>query len=214
MFSSPNQLDSLLRDCSSDLCPLFPHIDDNVLDDNYLPDEDDDVFHDGKSSGTNTLPDTATSEAILVSQNVHQSASTDMKLSLQGPLCELSASKFTDEDWLWTGDSPCSAFKTDDWYFKSQRGSVESYKSADAVEEATPYGDIDPSVLKAWNESQGTGSLGPILREELRLKIMKKRLDSGQEEIIMPSVSEPVQHEVRESFVSILISFFLQSFIH
>ena len=42
---------------------------------------------------------------------------------------------------------------------------------------------LDPRLAKAWEQSQGSKSIAPLLKEELRLKIQKKRVDTGQEEL-------------------------------
>ena len=53
-------------------------------------------------------------------------------------------------------------------------------------------------LKKAWQESKGSQSLQPLLKEELRLKILKKRLDSGQGELDI-EVTEPPCYQVSES---------------
>ena len=74
----------------------------------------------------------------------------------------------------------------------------ESHASTSA---AASMADFSSRLKRAWQRSQGSQSLEPLLKEELRLKILKKRLDSGQEELD-DEATEPPRYQVSGRLIS------------
>lgn len=68
-------------------------------------------------------------------------------------------------------------------------------ETPDVVQRPRSAADWSDRLKRAWQLSQGSQSLEPLLKEELRLKILKKRLDSGQEELDV-EVTEPPRYQV------------------
>lgn len=74
----------------------------------------------------------------------------------------------------------------------------ESHASASATASMAEFSN---RLKRAWQRSQGSRSLEPLLKEELRLKILKRRLDSGQEELD-DEVTEPPRYQVSGRLIS------------
>ena len=74
----------------------------------------------------------------------------------------------------------------------------ESHASASAT---ASMADFSNRLKRAWKLSQGLQSLEPLLKEELRLMILKRRLDSGQEELD-DEVTEPSRYQVSGRLIS------------
>ena len=54
---------------------------------------------------------------------------------------------------------------------------------------------IDPDLLEASREAMSSGSITPLLKKELWLKIQSRRLSEGKEELVVPPAPSP-SHKV------------------
>ncbi|GFR61751.1 hypothetical protein ElyMa_000111300 [Elysia marginata] len=54
----------------------------------------------------------------------------------------------------------------------------------------------DPRLQKARLEMERTNQITPVLKEELRLRILHKRMEKGEPEIETGAASEPKKYEV------------------
>lgn len=88
------------------------------------------------------------------------------------------------------------------------------YEAASTVKpepDTTPE-NVYPRLREAWLRCQGSRSLEPLLKEEIRLKIMKRRLDNGEEELSVDPPQTP-EYQVSEKcglwycFVIVMVYF-------
>ena len=63
----------------------------------------------------------------------------------------------------------------------------------------------DPRLQRACQEMERTKQITPVLKEELRLRILHKRMEKGEPEIETGAAAEPKKYEVEKLAFAIII---------